>query len=35
MENKELLFRIQNLKQYFPVQKVGKEVQYVKANDDI
>lgn len=35
MENRELLFRIQNLKQYFPVQKVGKEVQYVKANDDI
>lgn len=35
MENKELLFRIQNLKQYFPVQKVGKEVKYVKANDDI
>lgn len=35
MENKELLFKIQNLKQYFPVQKVGKEVQYVKANDDI
>lgn len=35
MENRELLFRIQNLKQYFPVQKVGKEVKYVKANDDI
>ena len=27
MENRELLFRIQNLKQYFPVQKVGKEVK--------
>lgn len=35
MENRELLFKVQNLKQYFPVQKVGKEVQYVKANDDI
>lgn len=35
MENRELLFRIQNLKQYFPVQKVGKELKYVKANDDI
>ncbi len=37
--SKEVLFRIQNLKQYFPVKKSGigkrKKVLYVRANDDV
>lgn len=35
-KNKELLFRIQNLKQYFPVKKKpGEPLRFNKANDDI
>ena len=37
MEDKKLLFRIRDLKQYFPVGKkhLGKEQKFVRANDGI